>query len=101
MAETFDDYMRSTVSREFFRGMVGRQMFCPICQTCLDYRRAVLFNNHVVCSTCYAGTRERVVAQRGEAFVAELERNMAERLDFVDGRQWAPKGRKRGKNATV
>jgi len=93
MAEEFDDYMRSTVTRGFFRSMVGRAMFCPICGAVLDYRRAVLFNNHVVCATCYAGTREKVVAQRGEEFVANLEKTMAARLDFVDGRQWA-KGKK-------
>lgn len=89
MAETFDTYMRSTVTRSFFRGMVGRQMFCPVCGAVLDYRRAVLFNTHVVCCKCYDGTREKVAAAKGAEYVADLERRMGERLDFVDGRQWA------------
>ena len=89
MADNFDDYMRSTVTRNFFKSAVGRTMFCPVCGACLDYRRSVLFNNHVVCGTCYDGTRAKVVAQKGEEYVAGLEARMAEKLDFVDGRQWA------------
>lgn len=93
MADNFDDYMRTTITRNFFKAAVGRQMFCPICQTILDYRRAVLFNDHVICATCYGTTREKVAAQKGADYVEALERDMARELNFIDGRNFA-KGKK-------
>ena len=86
MAGDFADYTRTTITRGFFRSMVGRVMFCPVCGACLDYRDSVLTGSHVVCSTCYDRIRARAVAKNGESFVLNAERSMAESLDYIDGR---------------
>lgn len=87
MAESFDTYTARTITRSFFRSMVGRAMFCGKCNGILDYRRAVLFGTHIVCSTCYDGIRERAVAKGGEDNIAAQEQRMAATLDFIDGRK--------------
>lgn len=90
----FDTYTRDTITRNFFRGMVGQAMFCSSCQRVLDYRRAVLFGQHIVCAPCYDAVRTRAVAKGTEESVSATERDMAERLDFIDGRAFGRKGKR-------
>jgi hypothetical protein len=87
MADTFEGYATRTITRGFFRSMVGRAMFCASCQRVLDYRRAVLFGTHIVCAPCYQRVRDNAVAKSDEAAVSATERDMAARLDFIDGRK--------------
>lgn len=88
MAEGFDGYARRQITAGFFRAMVGRVMFCPVCKRCLDYRDSVLSGSHVVCCACYDGIRARAVLKAGEEAIAAQERRQAESLDYIDGRQF-------------
>lgn len=56
------DDLKNEMERQFFRGQVGRQMFCRGCSSVLDVRRAVgvdvwsgddLLTSLVLCGKCF------------------------------------------------
>lgn len=87
MNDTFETYTARTITRGFFRSMVGRAMFCAKCGHVLDYRRSVLFGSHIVCCGCYDAIRVRAVAKSDEDTIAAQEQRMAASMDFIDGRK--------------
>jgi len=89
------DATANPITESFFRSWVGQTMFCPICGSILDYRRAVLVQNRVICAKDYDAIRARIVAAKGEDYIATIEQQDSAKLDFIDGRQYAAQRRKR------
>lgn len=85
----FDDYLKRTVTRNLLKFAAGNAIFCPSCQTVMDWKRTAIIEvnkdgktlvSKTQCCKCLDKALERykaVVADHGAT------------LEITDGREWS------------
>lgn len=84
------DLMREKATYNLLRWATGRQIFCPVCDSILDWSTTTICGGLVLCDTCYADNLQRIVDKYGaDETLAILDRadvTSAHNWHVVDGR---------------
>jgi len=84
--------MQTTILRNILKHAVGRAMFCPFCEVCLDCRKAVLCDlpgkSLIMCAKCWD--------RDGQPAVDALPAESRDKVEVTDGRVLWSRKRKVG-----
>ena len=57
-----DSLLETEVTRQLLKYAAGRQIFCPVCSSVLDWASTVIFNGHVTCCDCFREITDRALS---------------------------------------